>query len=155
MKNSILEYDFLESDDYSYRDYTSKDYSKIRTLDEVDSDEFISYYQAADGDKLERISYEIYGSADYWDLILIVNGIDPLFGMPYGFDLIESSINDLIDQYNLDFFANALPVTHVADLKTIFIGKAITENEELRTIKIIKPTKLHEFLKIARDKGYI
>ena len=161
MKNKIINYEFLESDNYEYRDYTSRDYLIIYDMEELNDDYYIEYVQIQDNDKIERISYQIYGTADYWDLLILINSRDPLFDMVYSYDMVENSVYSDLDEYdNTNFNSKLSTLTinneiYLDTLKEGFLNKAIEANEDLRTLKIIKPSKLQEFLKIARDKGYI
>ena len=118
--------------------------------------DFLEVYRISDDDKLERISYSIYGTADYWDILLQINDRNPLFQMPYNldatFDIAESMWNNYSDNV---YFQSPLDSNLLQSLIDEEIERLKEKNEFYRFIYIIKTSKMNEFLKILRERYYI
>lgn len=160
MNNTVLNYNLEELDEFIVSDYFSKKIDLYNILQEfADSgilSEYVQMYRISDDDKLERISYDIYGTTDYWDLLLQINDTQPLFGMPHSLDVIIDSANEYWEKYSKDVYFQP-PVNSVvmSALVNDEIEVSKERNESIRFIYIIKPTKLQEFLKILRERDYI
>lgn len=159
MVNSILVYDYEELDEFIVPDYFSKKvdtYSIISEFSDNDIANYFSLYKITDNDKLERISYDIYGTTDFWDILLTLNDRNPLFDMPYDTDAILDISEKFWANYadNL-YFQAPLDSQVLIDLVDIEIEKNKVLNEVHRYIYIIKPSKIHDFIKILREKDYI
>lgn len=160
MTNSILNYINEELDEFIVPDYFSKKIDVYTVLQEFSEagtlGEYVVSYRMSDDDKLERISYDIYGTPIYWDLLLQINDKVPLFEMPYSLDTIIDSSEEFWNNYsNLLYFQAPLNNVVLQALIDEEIEKMKEINEIYRIIYIIKPTKLQEFLKILRDKDYL
>lgn len=160
MTNSILTYNKEELDDFIVSDYFSKKIDIYSLLAEFISAgtlaNYVQSYRISDDDKLERISYDIYGSTVYWDLLLQLNDKQPLFEMPYSLDTIIDSSEEFWNNYaNLIYFQAPLESEILQTLINEEIEKMKEQMEIYRFIYIIKPTKLQEFLKILREKDYM
>lgn len=160
MTNSILNYINEELDEFIVPDYFSKKIDVYTVLQEFSEagtlGEYVVSYRMSDDDKLERISYDIYGTPIYWDLLLQINDKVPLFEMPYSLDTIIDSSEEYWNNYsNLLYFQAPLNSVVLQALIDEGIEKMKEINEIYRIIYIIKPTKLQEFLKILRDKDYL
>lgn len=160
MTNSILNYINEELDEFIVPDYFSKKIDVYTVLQEFSEagtlGEYVVSYRMSDDDKLERISYDIYGTPIYWDLLLQINDKVPLFEMPYSLDTIIDSSEEYWNNYsNLLYFQAPLNSVVLQALIDEEIEKMKEINEIYRIIYIIKPTKLQEFLKILRDKDYL
>lgn len=160
MNNSILNYTLEELDEFIVPDYFSKKIDIYSVLDEfINAGTLANYvqtYRIADDDKLERISYDIYGTTIYWDILLQMNDKQPLFEMPYSLDTLISGSEEFWNNYsNLIYFQAPLQSEVLQLLIDEEIEKMKDQNEVYRFIYVIKPTKLQEFLKILRDKDYM
>ena len=165
MKNTLLGYTNLvnsfnikELTQYSYEDYTEKDIKAISKLAELESDTYIDYYIMQDDEKIETISYELYGTTDYWDILMIINNRDPLFDMSYNFDLLSDSTKINVDNY-LNNIYNGPNIENVnLDYYNEFVDsykdEVLEKNEVLRTLKIILPSKIMDFIKIIKESGF-
>ena len=67
MKNTVLKFDYEELDEFIVSDYFSKKVDVYSLIDQIK--DYVSAYKISDNDKLERISYELYGTTDYWDIL--------------------------------------------------------------------------------------
>ena len=160
MINTILKYDYEDLGDYIVSDYTSKKIDLYNILQEMKDNntlsEYFDIYRMMDDDKLERISYSIYGTTDYWDILLQLNDRNPLFEMSYNLDTIVDSVEIFWKKYsNNIYFQSPLNDTVLNELILAEIENMKKQNEIYRLIYIIKTSKMNEFLKILRERDYI
>jgi len=152
MKNKIINYDIIDN----HMDYRSKDVSKILALKELSDTNYIDYYTLQDNEKIEGVSYYLYNSTVYWDLLLLINERDPLFGLTYDYDYIATKAEDNIERYNSSYNID-LSVEdpeYYQELIDTEIERLSLINEENRTIKIIKPSKILDFTRILSTLDY-
>lgn len=160
MINTILKYDYEDLGDYIVSDYTSKKIDLYNILQEMKDNntlsDYFDIYRMMDDDKLERISYSIYGTTDYWDILLQLNDRNPLFEMSYNLDTIVDSVEIFWKKYsNNVYFQSPLNDTVLNELILAEIENMKKQNEIYRLIYIIKTSKMNEFLKILRERDYI
>lgn len=160
MNNTILNYNLDELDEFIVPDYFSKNIDLYNILQEFQNNgilaEYVQMYRIADDDKLERISYDIYGTTDYWDLLLQINDRQPLFDMPYSLDVIIDSSREYWEHYSNNVYFQAPLNTNTLELLVNAEVEILKEqNEIIRFIYIINPSKLQDFLKILRERDYI
>lgn len=156
MKNSTIKYDKRITENYTVEDYTSKDFRKIYNMPETKSTDWVEYITLNDGQTIEQVSQILYDNPDYWDILMLINGRDPLFDMPYNFDVLSNLAEAQISKYALEYSGvykqetfNQLAVEKLAQLEN--------RNEELRTLKVVKPSKINDFIKLLRTvefKGF-
>lgn len=160
MQNTLLNYTLEELDEFIVPDYFSKKIDLYNLIQEFTEAGTLGYYLAtykiADDDKLERISYDIYGTTDYWDILLQLNDKNPLFELPYSLDTIIDGSEEYWNNYaNFLYFQAPLNSEILNNLIDEEIEKMKEQNEKYRFLYIIKPTKIQEFLKLLRDKEYL
>jgi hypothetical protein len=144
---------FKQQTKYIYKDYTDIKYYKISLWDEIKSNEWITYYTLSDNEKIENVSYNLYGTPDYWDLILGINYKNPLFDMIYDYDNLESSVDIYLEKYEQMYFGE-MSDEHKEKLKQIFISDKLKNNEKNRTIKVIKPNRIQDFFRLMKDRKF-
>lgn len=165
MDNKILNYDStinsLDLKDspslFNITDYTSKKYLDLYRLPELSSADYIQYYIVNNDEKPEAISFDLYENTDYWDLLMLINNRSPLFDLPYNFDVIASAAEDKIARYNETYSTGnlaALDLSHYTELIEQEKINSTAANEDIRKIKVIKPSKIYDFIKLLREKGY-
>ncbi len=160
MTNTILNYALEELDEFIVPDFFSKKIDIYKILQEFKDNgtilDYVNTYRISDDDKLERISYDIYGTPNYWDLLLQLNDKNPLFDMPYGLDTIIESSEEFWNFYSeFIYFQAPLQSTLLETLIQNEIELMKERNEVYRYMFIIKPSKLNDFIKILRERDYI
>jgi len=145
MKNTLLNYDKFSSYKYIANDYTS-----ILTLPELQDTTYIEYVQLDENQTIEQVSYALYGTPDYWDILVLINNRDPLFDMVYSFDIVDGIAGDKVLNY-LSNYSGVYKADTFNRLKTITLADLETKNDNLRTLKIIKPVKMFDFIKIINS----
>lgn len=152
MKNTILDFEekiegTYNNTTYIAKDYTSKYFKQIKLLNILNDLTYIDYYELTDNQTIEQVSYILYDTPDYWDILVLINNIDPLFGMTYEFDVISDATDEQLDKYYKSFSEEILQETKDR-LKNIFLKKNLEINENNRRIKVIRPDMITEFIKI-------
>ena len=150
MKNTILKYPGISGSNFTSNDYTSKRVSNIRSMKELNDSAWIEYVELYNDQTIEQISFILYGTPDYWDLLLIINDKDPLFGMCYNFDILERLSDNKVQKYLADY--SGIYKNDTSDrLKRITLKEDQKQNEINRQLKIIKPTRLYDFINLMKS----
>lgn len=128
--------------------------------DVQDSSDLFDTYEMMDGEKIENISYRLYGSTEYHWVLLFINDIKnpwndlpqkesvirdaciDRFGSPDGIHHYESSIRK--GEWVNSFDINAFPVTNIEYL--------MNENDKKRKIKTLKPQFLSDFVNLYMEQ---
>ena len=150
MKNTIIDPDLREINEFIYKDYTSRNYKTILNIPEIYDTEYVDFVTINVNQTMEQVSYNLYGSADYWDILVLINDRDPLFDMPYDFDILTTLAQAKIDKYRENYSGVFNQVT-MDSLQANLLTKLEAESDSFRTIKIIRSNKLASFLKIYRE----
>ena len=154
MKNTVQVYNTEELDEFIVSDYFSK---KITVFDLIpDIQDYLTIYKIEDNDKLEKISFDLYKTTDYWDILLMLNDRNPLFEMPYDTNTLTTAYETLKDKYCNNIYVNQ-PMSLVT--KTRFSNELLTlfnnMNESYRYLYVIEPTRMGDFIKVLKDNNYI
>lgn len=155
MKNTIVKYELEELDDFIVSDYFSKTIDIFTLKEQIGA--MLDVYVIDDNDRLERISHELYGTPDYWDMLLMLNERDPLFDMPYDYDNLHESTKLYTDKYKFFIYSHAPLFAGLAatELTEYFMQLLADRNEASRNILIIKPSSIGDFVKLLSDNGYL
>lgn len=138
---------------YNVVDYTSINFFKVREYLDALPPEIFEFYQVDNTDRFERIALELYGNANYWDILMIINKRNPLTGLPFDFDFISNLSEDTILEYEAEIYKKTVPQVERDLMYTEYEKVLFTANEANRIIKIIKPSRLSEFLQNGFDAG--
>ncbi len=154
LKNSIINFDNRTINGYSVEDYFTINFVKVNEYVLSCPTDWFDWYQLQDNDKLEKIALDIYGDADYWDILLIINKKNALFDMPYDYDTLLNMADYKTAAYEKDINkSKSLPsVTRIA-MVNAFKEKYISDNESFRIIKIVRPSKIQAFVQGGYELG--
>jgi hypothetical protein len=155
LKTSVIDFTNRINENTSLEDYFTFDLKGVLEFVENYKDDHFDWYLMTDDDKLERIALELYGNANYWDILLLINGKDALFDMPYNFNTISELGSNLADKYaeHISTFLT-LSDAHIAEMATIYEEKYRRENESNRLLKIVRPEYMQTFIQRAYEEGY-
>lgn len=139
----------INGDIFEIEDYTNMiDISSI--LNEYEEE--MLEYQVSNDERIEVASYNIYESANYWDMLLIINGIDDWRKLPVNQDKLEARKNDVYNEW-LDAFGKFKNESQKEAKLQELENQLFLENEKYRNIKYIKKEKLNEIK--AKIREYI
>lgn len=161
--NSPVYKNYKDIKDYQVRDYTSLDLRFIienKELSEFLNDRDNVFFVNIDNNSLlEEISYRYYNNENYWDIILLINNLDPLFSLPFDFDLIYNLAESITDNYfsrdKYDPYSGKYTDETKNRLFNILKEKLNKENEINRTIKLLRQERIQDFLKIFNSSARI
>jgi len=151
MKNSLYKYDRRVIDGLNVTDYTSIYYGKMLELFKSKPDYFMTYEMQMD-EKLEGISYKLYKSENYADIILAANNDVFLWNMFYNSDIIMDQVSSLHTIIKKELDLNA---TLTEDALSIFDNISVTIediNSKRKSITVPKPEKLNALISLI-DKN--
>jgi len=154
MKNSVLVYDKEELNEFIVSDYFSKDINVFDIFTELEP--YLELYKMMNDDKLERLSNELYGTSDYWDILLMINDRNPLFEMPFNYDIILNESEALMDLYANTIYSHPpLTTGRFQSLLDDIILNNDTMNETFRFIYIIRPEFITNATTLLKQNKYI
>lgn len=165
MKNTVLNFDkeevnlnTTEFKDVNISNYFSKDINVYNILTDDDNiNDYIDTYKMSDDDRLERISYDLYGTTDYWDILMLINERSSLFEMSYNFDVISEDNTSFVDNYFNSIYSQAplLNAERIEALSSEYLTDNVSKNETYRYINVVKPSKITQFLTLLKARGYV
>jgi len=135
---------------YQAVDYTSKKVNNIRNMPELNDTNYIEYAEMYNNQTIEQISYILYGTPNYWDLLLIINDKNPLFDMSYDFNILQQVAINSVNKYLLNYSGKYKSNT-VERLTSLLTYEQEAKNEQNRQIKVIKPNMLNSFLNALKN----
>lgn len=155
MKNSIINFEKIEVDDFIVSDYFSKNIYLYSIITENIKKDFFITYRISDNDKIERISFELYGTTDYWDLLLLINDREALCGITYDFETCTANVESYVSKYEKEIYSNKdITDIRMNELLNEFYEKYKTRNEMNRYMFVVKPSKMQDFLKLIKLAGF-
>jgi len=151
MKNNIYKYDRREIGGFDVTDYTSYYYGGVLDLFKQYPTYFTLYSVDID-EKVENISYDLYGSTDFADVILAANNNVFLWSSPYNSEIMYEktvALTGLITK-ELDF-AELQGNENFKDIIERIEEKINLENTNRKTITVPTPKKINILLSIVKD----
>lgn len=144
MDNTVYTYDTFSRYDYEVRDFTSFYYGKISTFLKQYSSYF-DVYTLSDDEKLENVSYKLYETPDYADLILAINEDVFLWNIPYNDD-----INKEREIILTKVLSNSLDLVGVEEYRKVYteqLAREMIEDSDRYKREILVPK--NEFLSVV------
>ena len=165
MKNTLLKFDYImdENDKNFLRGNNSSNkvfislynFTNIKKMvaiiDRLNDKEYFGYTSVKNNTTIEKLSYDIYKTTDFWDVIILVNNKNPLFSMTYDFDIIYDSVDEYLINYEKRILKRKLNEKEKERLRKTFMEKLSIENEDNRIIRYVYPEKIYDFLQILRE----
>jgi hypothetical protein len=138
---------------YSVTDYTSVDHAKIREFVDSLSLNYFDWYQLQNNTNLEKLALDLYGNPDYWDIFIVVNHRNPLFEFPYDYDTLTNMVENKIAEYVDNVYGGELSTESYNALYENYKNELVNDAEKFRIIKIVKPSKIYDFLQKGYEQG--
>jgi hypothetical protein len=147
MNNSFLNFKDIEFDGVLVKDYTDLSVLPGIPAKYYDS-KYLMEYELQDNELIEGVSYNIYGTTNYWDLLIAGNGIKSLSQLPVQYDTVlvraEERYSTFLMKPNL---TGIVPTTEKKELiYQEILAEEIENNEKFRTLKYIRPEYISELL---------
>lgn len=166
MYNSIIDFEtrsvpgviseiFGIDSDYEFvEDYFTKNITLYTFLSSYTSD--IIKYRTHPNDNIERISNDLYGTPNYWDILLLINKFDPLFSTVMNDDSLIERVDTEVENYIKNvYFGNNVDEKTREKLRSDILKNYITQNDDRRTINVIRPSSMNRIITLLRKNGKI
>ena len=139
---SVEEIEFKVGDNsYKVNNYTNL----------IDIDSIIAKYKDSirttridENERLERLSFRLYGTMQFWDLILILNGITSYLQLPTSYDKVVERADLIYKEWNKELGKNKSD-EYKERKRAEFIELENQKNEKYRNIKYIEPSLIRNF----------
>jgi hypothetical protein len=83
----------------------------------------------------------------------VINHRNPLFELPYDYDTITSMVENKVADYASKVYGDELSARSYDALVENYKTQMVKEAEVFRVIKIVKPSKIYEFLQKGYEQG--
>ena len=128
------------------------DYTNLADISEIlkEYEEEMLDYQVSNDERIEVASFNIYESANYWDLLLLINNIRDWRELPVNQDKLDKKLNEVYTEW-LEVFGKfksepAKEEKYKELEEAIFLG-----NEKYRHIRYIRKEKINELKAKIKD----
>lgn len=128
------------------------DYTNILDISEI-LEQYkgeLSEYQVSNDERIEVISFNIYRSSDYWDLLLLINDIKDFRKLPVNQDKLEKRLNEIYSEW-LDIFGKNKTEAQKLEKFQELEQELFLENEKYRIIKYINIDKISEIKAMIKE----
>lgn len=128
------------------------DYTNILDISEI-LEQYkgeLSEYQVSNDERIEVISFNIYRSSDYWDLLLLINEIKDFRKLPVNQDKLEKRLNEIYSEW-LDTFGKNKTEAQKLEKHQELEQELFLENEKYRIIKYINIDKISEIKAMIKE----
>ena len=152
MKNSVIDYKERTFKDFKFRDYTSIYFGALLT--ELNKyPHYFEFIDVVEDDKLENIAYQLYGSENYSDVILLCNNENFLWSFPYNQDILMEQLEALVRnlKVELNITENPNQVRDFLNLRNEIYERLDEANSRKRRMRIPKPEFLADILGIIAN----
>ena len=130
----------LFNDTYQIRDYTNN--ISIQSVIDKYKDNLL-VRQINEDERIDLISYKIYGTTDFWDLLMILNNIKKHNELPVNYDKVVKRGNNKNNEW-LKIFGKYKSSEDIQLKYQEFLDKEIQHNEKFRYLKYINPALLSQ-----------
>lgn len=169
LKNTLLNFDHINIDDVENvttsknestlnvtpsLDISFYDRIKIQKIKDVISsmnEAWFSYVIVPQNTTLEKISYDLYDSKDYWDILLLVNERMPLFDMYYDYDIISEAGETSLKEYEEKIYRKKILSDVRERLRVKMQENYEAENENLKIVKYIQKNYIYDFINYVNN----
>ena len=97
-----------------------------------------------ENERLERLSFRLYGTMQFWDLILILNGITSYLQLPTSYDKVVERADLIYKEWDKELGKNKSD-EYKERKRAEFIELENQKNEKYRNIKYIEPSLIRNF----------
>lgn len=128
------------------------DYTNLADISEIlkEYEEEMLDYQVSNDERIEVASFNIYESANYWDLLLLINNIRDWRELTVNQDKLDKKLNEVYTEW-LEVFGK-FKSEPAKEEKYKELEEAIfLENEKYRNIRYIKKEKINELKAKIKD----
>ena len=130
-----------QNTEFLFRDYTNL-VSIKEILDKYK--EYIQIYQVLEDERLDTISYKIYGTTDYWDMLVLLNDLKCMTDLPVNYDKVENRAKQKHEDWT-KIFGKQKTKEQIASKYEEFLEQEIANNEKYRNFKYVDSSVINRF----------
>lgn len=130
-----------QNTEFLFRDYTNL-VSIKEILDKYK--EHIQIYQVLEDERLDTISYKLYGTTDYWDMLVLLNDLKCMTDLPVNYDKVENRAKQKHEEWT-KIFGKQKTKEQIASKYEEFLEQEIANNEKYRNFKYIDSSVINRF----------
>ena len=130
-----------QNTEFLFRDYTNL-VSIREILDKYK--EYIQIYQVLEDERLDTISYKLYGTTDYWDMLVLLNDLKCMTDLPVNYDKVENRARQKHEDWT-KIFGKQKTKEQIASKYEEFLEQEIANNERYRNFKYIDTSMINRF----------
>ena len=130
-----------QNTEFLFRDYTNL-VSIREILDKYK--EYIQIYQVLEDERLDTISYKLYGTTDYWDMLVLLNDLKCMTDLPVNYDKVENRARQKHEDWT-KIFGKQKTKEQIASKYEEFLEQEIANNEKYRNFKYMDSSVINRF----------
>lgn len=145
MRNKYLKFGTILVNDNLLSNFTS--FPLLHNIpDKYFTNDYKLSYTCPNDYLIEHISYTLYGTTDYWDFLMVYNGINSISQLPVSEDIVidraERKFNDF--KYTLNLMYNTVKENILEEEYNRILEEERDLNEKFRIINYISKADLSE-----------
>lgn len=127
-------------------EFLIRDYTNLVSIQEIldKYKEYIQIYQVLEDERLDTISYKLYGTTDYWDMLVLLNDLKCMTDLPVNYDKVENRARQKHEDWT-KIFGKQKTKEQIASKYEEFLEQEIANNEKYRNFKYIDTSVINRF----------
>ena len=127
-------------------EFLIRDYTNLVSIQEIldKYKEYIQIYQVLEDERLDTISYKLYGTTDYWDMLVLLNDLKCMTDLPVNYDKVENRARQKHEDWTR-IFGKQKTKEQIASKYEEFLEQEIANNEKYRNFKYIDSSVINRF----------
>ena len=127
-------------------EFLIRDYTNLVSIQEIldKYKEYIQIYQVLEDERLDTISYKLYGTTDYWDMLVLLNDLKCMTDLPVNYDKVENRARQKHEDWT-KIFGKQKTKEQIASKYEEFLEQEIANNERYRNFKYIDTSMINRF----------
>ena len=127
-------------------EFLIRDYTNLVSIQEIldKYKEYIQIYQVLEDERLDTISYKLYGTTDYWDMLVLLNDLKCMTDLPVNYDKVENRAKQKHEDWT-KIFGKQKTKEQIASKYEEFLEQEIANNEKYRNFKYIDTSMINRF----------
>ena len=127
-------------------EFLIRDYTNLVSIQEIldKYKEYIQIYQVLEDERLDTISYKLYGTTDYWDMLVLLNDLKCMTDLPVNYDKVENRARQKHEDWT-KIFGKQKTKEQIASKYEEFLEQEIANNEKYRNFKYIDSSIINRF----------
>ena len=127
-------------------EFLIRDYTNLVSIQEIldKYKEYIQIYQVLEDERLDTISYKLYGTTDYWDMLVLLNDLKCMTDLPVNYDKVENRARQKHEDWT-KIFGKQKTKEQIASKYEEFLEQEIANNEKYSNFKYIDSSVINRF----------